>query len=57
MQASETLEIHSMPKWLNGQEILIAFTHSEISYLDMEHVELIVRALHSQISYSDGITP
>jgi hypothetical protein len=50
MQASETLETHSMPKWLNGQESLIAFTHSEISYLDMEHAELIVRALRSQIS-------
>jgi len=56
MQASETLEIHSMLKWLNGQESLIAFTHSEISNLDMEHVKLIVRALHSQISYSNGIT-
>ena len=56
VQAFETLEIHSMLKWLNVQESIIAFTRSEMSNLDVEHVELIVRALHSQISYSYLIT-
>lgn len=56
MKAFETLEIHSMLKWLNVQESIIAFTHSEMSNLGAEHVEWIVRALHSQISYSYVIT-
>jgi hypothetical protein len=54
-RASERLEIHSMLKWLNGQESLIAFTHNETSNLDAESLELTVKALHPLISYSEGI--
>jgi hypothetical protein len=53
VRASETLE---MLKWLNGQEGRIVFTHSEVSNLDAESLELTVKALHPLISYFDGIT-
>jgi hypothetical protein len=56
MWTSETLEIHSLLKWLNGQESLIAFTNSKKSNLEAENVELIVRPLHLHISHSGGIT-